>query len=135
MVIYSGIIALNYNPVTDILETSMPNIKAFSMSEVEYCLDLIVECVRNYHVTNLLLDSSKSVVEVDNEAYQSIVSRFTADLMRTDLKRLARIETADANREEKSAQASELVRQKYNLPIEFKNFATQAEALAWLMER
>jgi hypothetical protein len=39
MVIHSsGIIKLDYNPATDILVTSMPDIRQFEMAEVKYCL-------------------------------------------------------------------------------------------------
>lgn len=64
MLIYSGVITLDYDPPTDILETSMPDIKEFALSEVSFCLGLIVESIRNYDIKHLLLDSSKSVIEV-----------------------------------------------------------------------
>lgn len=133
MLIHSGLITLDYNPATDVLVTSMPDIKEFSSSEVSFCLGLIVESVKNYHIGNLLLDSSKSVVEVEDEAYRALVLKFSMDLMGTRLKKLARVGTADARREEKAASLSAEVRQRANLPIEFKSFATEDEAMAWLL--
>ncbi|MDQ4140973.1 MAG: hypothetical protein M3142_10660 [Bacteroidota bacterium] len=133
MLLYSGIITLDYNPATDVLVTSMPDVRQFGMSEVSFCLNLIVENIRNYHIKNLLLDSSKSVIEVDDEVYKSITMRFGMELMSTNLKKLARVGTYDKKREEKSARISGELRQELQLPIEFKNFSTPSEAMEWLV--
>ena len=133
MLIHSGIITLDYSPATDVLVTSMPDVKEFSLSEVSFCLGLIVENVRNYHIKNLLLDSSNSVVEVEDEAYRAITMKFAMALMGTRLKKVARVGTADADREQKSARLSADIRQEVNLPVEFRNFATKEEAMEWLL--
>jgi len=133
MLLYSGIITLDYNPATDVLVTSMPDVREFGMSEVSFCLNLIVENIRNYHIENLLLDSSKSVIEVEDDVYKTITLRFGMDLMNTNLKKVARVGTSDKKREEKSANLSSEIRQELKLPIAFKNFTTRAEALEWLV--
>ena len=135
MLIHSGIITLDYSPATDVLVTSMPDVKEFSLSEVSFCLGLIVESVRNYHIENLLLDSSNSVVEVEDEAYRAVTMQFALDLMGTRLKRLARVGTADAGREQKSARVSADIQQEVNLPVEFRNFAAKDEAMKWLLSK
>ncbi|WP_229973160.1 hypothetical protein [Pontibacter harenae] len=113
----------------------MPDVKEFSSSEVSFCLNLIVENVRGYHIRNLLLDSSKSVIEVEDEAYRAITTKFALDLTGTHLKKLARVVTDDAAREERSARVSEELRQEVDLPIEFRNFATKEEAMDWLLSK
>ena len=80
-----------------------------------------------------MLDSSNSVVEVEDEAYRAIAMKFAMDLMGTRLKRLARAGTADADREQKSARLSANMRQEVNLPVEFRNFATKDKAMNWLL--
>jgi len=135
MLIHSGIITLDYSPATDVLVTSMPDIKEFGASEVSFCFGLIVENVRNYHIKNLLLDSSKSIVEVEDEAYKAITMKFAMDLMGTRLKKLARVGTIDTEREEKSAKLSADIKQEVNLPVEFRNFATREEAMEWLLSK
>jgi len=134
MLIYSGIITLDYNPVIDVLATSMPDIKELSMPEVSFCLGLIVENIRNYHIEKLLLDSSKSVVEIEYAAYKAVTFKFAMDLRGTRLKKLARVGTTDTQREEKSAKLSEELRQELNLPMELRNFASKAEAMDWLLQ-
>jgi len=133
MIIHNGIIKLDYNPTTDVLVTSMPDVRQFGLSEVNFCLGLIVDSIKNYDIKYLLLDSSKSVVEADNESYKAITTKFALDLMHTRLKKIARIGTTDANREEKSAKVATEIRQGMNLPVEFQNFNSQAEAMGWLL--
>ncbi len=133
MLIYSGIITLDYNPTTDVLVTSMPDVRQFGMSEVSFCLGLIVDNIRNYDIKNLLLDSSKSVIEVEDEAYKAITAKFTKDLMSTRLKKIARVGTLDIKREEKSAKLSMELKQEFSLPIIFENFTSKAAAMEWLV--
>ena len=132
MQIYRGMITLNYNPVTDVLVSDMPDIKQFGLAEVSFCLGLIVENVRNYDIKNLLLDSSKSIIDVENEAYQAISNQFGKDLLSTRLKRIARVGTTDIRREENAAKVTAELKQQLNLPIQFKSFSNQAEAMKWL---
>jgi hypothetical protein len=132
MQIYSGIITLDYNPATDILVSQMPDTREFGFSEVSFCLELIVENIRNYDIKHLLLDSSKSVVGLEAEAYKSLTTKFSRDLMSTRLKKIARVGTTNPQREEQTAKLSTELRQELNFPIQFKNFPTQAEALTWL---
>jgi len=134
MIIYSGIITLNYNPATDVLDTSMPDVKQFGLSEVSFCLQLIVESIRNYDIKKLLLDSSKSVVEVEDEPYKAVTTKFGTELMGTRLKKIARVATADARREEKSATVSAELRRELNFPVEFRNFTSKAGAMEWLLQ-
>lgn len=133
MLLHSGIINLDYNPASDVLVTSLPDIKQFSLSEADFCFGLIVQSIREYDIKKLLLDSSNSVIEVDDEAYKSIAAKFAMNLMGTRLERLARVGTADAVREEKSAKVSADVRQELTLPMEFRNFTSRGEAMDWLL--
>ena len=133
MLIHNGIIRLDYNPATDILATSMPDVKQFGISEVSFCLGLIVESIQNYDIKLLLLDSSKSVVEVEDEAYKEVTTKFALDLMRTRLQKIARIANANTKREEQSTKVATDIRQELNLGIKFKNFTNEPDALDWLL--
>lgn len=133
MLIYSGIITLDYDLTTDVLVTSMPDVRQFALSEVSFCLELIVDNIRNYDIKNLLLDSSKSVIEVEEEAYKAITTKFMMDLMSTRLKKIARVGTTDTKREENSAKLSSELRKELNLPIQFKTFTSKADAMEWLI--
>jgi hypothetical protein len=133
MLIHSGIVKLDYNPSTDVLETCMPDIRQFGLSEVSFCLELIVDSIKNYDIKYLLLDSSKSVIEVDDEAYKAIITKLALDLMNSHLKKIARIGTKDTQREEKAAKVATELRLELNLPIDYKSFNSKAEALDWLL--
>lgn len=132
MVLHDKIIRLDYNPATDILETSMPDVTHFMLPEVKMCLEVIVTNIRNYDIKKLLLDATNSVIDMDedDEAYKAIAMQFGMDLMGTRLKKIARVESRDLVREAKSAAA----RQQANLPMEFRNFSSRAEAMDWLLE-
>lgn len=129
MLIYTGIITLDYDPATDVLVTGMPDVRQFGLSEVSFCLGLIVETIRNYDIKHLLLDASQSVVEMEGEAYRALTAKFSTDLMKTRLKKMARVATADAGREERSASISA----ELHLPMASRNFPSQAEAMGWLL--
>ncbi|MHC2992812.1 hypothetical protein OB13_14940 [Pontibacter sp. HJ8] len=133
MVLHDKIITLDYNPATDILETSMPDVTHFRLSEVEMCLDVIITNIRIYDIKKLLLDSSNSIVDIDedDEAYKAIAMNFGMALMGTRLKKIARVESTDSEREAKSAE----VRQQANLPMEFRNFSNRTDAMNWLLEK
>jgi len=134
MKIYSGMIELDYDPATDILTTSMPDLREFSLPEVKMCLEIVVSNIRNYDIKKLLLDSSGSVVEIDDEAYKAVVAKFTMDLMATRLKKLARVATTSPAREQKSTKLANEIRQEFRTTVEFANFPSKPEALKWLLE-
>lgn len=113
----------------------MPDVTQLALPEVSACLDIVVSNIRNYDIKKLLLDSSKSVIEAEDEAYKAVTTKFGLDLMNTRLKKIARVATTDTKREAKSAQVSAELRRELNLPIEFRNFSNQADAMEWLLER
>lgn len=134
MILYSGLITLDYNPATDILETSMPDVRQFASSEVMACVDIIVSHIHNYDIKKLLLDSSKSVVDVEMDEYKAVSEKFARSLLATRLRKLARIATADAVREAKSTRVSTDLLQELNFPITFGNFTNRKEAMRWLLQ-
>ena len=135
MIIYqNSIITLDYNPSTDILSVALPDIQAHSISEVERCFDIIVEHVISYDVKKILLDSSKAVVDVEDEAYRSLILQFSRELMKTRLQKIARIATLVASQERRATLVTEEVYQLNPDPIAaYQNFTDQAEALEWLL--
>ncbi len=135
MLLYSGIITLDYNPTTDVLVTSMPDVRAVALAEVKYCLSLIVDTIRHYHITNLLLDARQSIMEVNETDYQAITTQFAQDLMRTRLQKIARVHTQNAPREARSAQTAQDLRQNHHFTIRVQTFGTPEEAFVWLLAK
>ena len=132
MLIYKGIITLDYTPATDVLVANMPDVKQSGLSETSYCLGLIMDTLRNYDIKHLVLDCSKTVVETGSEAYKSMVGNLYQSLMGTRLKKIAQVGTAEALRQGKYFVE---LKQELNLPIEFCSFFSQTEAVDWLLSQ
>lgn len=132
MLIYKGIITLDYTPATDVLVANMPDVRQSGLSETNYCLKLIVDTLRNYDIKHLVLDCSKTVVDTGSETYKSTIGNLCKSLMGTRLKKIAQVGTAEALRQGKSFLE---LRQEFSLPIEFSSFSSQAEAVDWLLSR
>lgn len=133
MILYqNSIITLDYNPATDILSVTLPDIQAHSISEVARCFDIIVEHVISYDIKKILLDSSKTVVEVDDEAYRSLILQFSMKLLKTRLQKIARIGTPVASQEQRANQVAEEIQQA-NPVAAYQNFTGKAAALDWLL--
>ncbi|GHA80015.1 hypothetical protein [Pontibacter akesuensis] len=133
MIVYhNSIITLDYDPATDILEVALPDMQAHSISEVERCLHIIVEHVISYDVKKLLLDSSKAVVEVEDETYRSLILQFSRELINTRLQKVARIATPVASQEHRANLMAQEVHQ-LKPAVAYENFAGRAAALDWLL--
>ncbi|GAA4310342.1 hypothetical protein [Nibribacter koreensis] len=128
------LISLDYDPSTDVLSVDWPSVSAYDLLEVEQSLNTLVEYIRNYDVKRLLIDSTKAAIspELDMVKYQAIVTEFAYRLIKTRLRKSARIMHADLVRETISREIGEQVSKKANLTVENRNFANRAEALAWL---
>jgi len=129
----NGLINLDYTPATDILAVELPDIRKFSISEVERSLELVVEAITSYDIKKLFLDSSKAVIEVDDEEYRSVIMKFSRQLLATRLQKLARVGSQVAAQEERAARLADEITQRGALPVQFQNFSTKAEATNWLM--
>lgn len=118
--------ALDYNPATDILATSMPDVRPSELPQASYCLGLITDAINNYHVRSLLMDCSKSVMEGEQATCKAIVRQLSTGLVKTRLRKLAWIAAT-------SAELYAELKQELNLTMESKIFSNKAEALDWLL--
>ncbi|MEJ8804397.1 hypothetical protein [Pontibacter sp. H249] len=133
MILFSnGLILLDYNPADDILSVELPDMQEMTLPEVRRSFQIVIENIINYDIKNLLLDSSKAIVEVEDEEYKAVILQFGTDLMRTRLQRLARVGSTRPVQEKRAANVSEEVKQELNLPIKFGNFTIRADAMNWL---
>ncbi|WP_237144006.1 hypothetical protein [Pontibacter pamirensis] len=127
MLLSTGTFALEYNPATDILAACMPDIRQPELTQVSYCLGIIIETVNNYHIRSLLLDCSRSVIEVEDGSYNTIAREFATALRATRLKRLAWVVAP-------KARLYSALRKEMNPPIELMGFYDKAEAKEWLLQ-
>ena len=133
MLLTNSILKLDYNPATDVLVTCMPDLRTYALAEVSYCLDLMVESIRTYDIKKMLLDSSQTLIEVEDASYKAVMAQFAWALADTHLKKIARVGTADIMREDKAAKLASELRAEVNLPVEYKSFISQTEAMNWLL--
>jgi hypothetical protein len=131
----NGLIVLDYSPAGDVLCVELPDLQEITLPEVRRSFQIVVENIINYDIKNLLLDSSKAIVEVEDEEYKAVILQFGTDLMRTRLQKLARVGSAKLVQEKRAVSVSEEVRQGLNLPVKFGNFSNRADAMNWLQEK
>lgn len=128
----NSIIRLDYEPATDILEVDYPDLHDSQLSEIRYSFKLMVETIRNYDVKRLLLDGSKTAIEVSDDENRELTMQFAADLVKTRLEKVARIQPIDKTREMKAQENINEIKQAGLLPYQVKTFTNRAEAKAWL---
>lgn len=64
------LLELVYDVRTDILSVKWPDIKDVSVSELEYSFQKLLDTISHYDIKRLLIDSSKSVVTLDDKIYK-----------------------------------------------------------------
>ncbi|RDV15455.1 hypothetical protein DXT99_08140 [Pontibacter diazotrophicus] len=105
----------------------MPDIRQHELTQVSYCLGIIIEAVNNYHIRSLLIDCSNSVVEVEDRTYNAIATKFATALRATRLKKLAWVIAP-------KARLYSALRQELSPPIKLVGFSGKAEAMEWLLQ-
>lgn len=137
MFIYqSGLMSLDYNPATDILTVELPSVMEIGVYELTRSLEIVAENVRNYAIKRLLLDSSKVLVEqIEDEEYKVVVGQFLANLVKSRLEKIARVNTSLPAHEKRVLHVTAEVTQKLGAPIEIKTFTGRPEAFAWLLSQ
>ncbi|QHL88889.1 hypothetical protein GU926_16215 [Nibribacter ruber] len=132
MIIFqNGLLTLDYEPSTDILFVEWPDIQAFVMPEIKQALQILVDHIKNYDIKRLLIDASKTNLEVQTEEYTVLLKEFGTNLMTTRLEKLARIQTGSGSRENSVQQA----RKETQFTVRLENFTNKEEALDWLKQK
>lgn len=106
----------------------MPDIRQPELTQVSYCLGIIIEAVQNYHIRSLLIDCSKSVIEVEDSTYNAIARKFSTALKATNLKKLAWVVAP-------KAKLYTALTKELSPPIELVGFSGKAEAMKWLLQQ
>jgi hypothetical protein len=93
-----------------------------------------VEAINSYDIKKLFLDSSKAVIEVDDEAYRNVILTFSQDLLKSRLQKLARMGSSIARQELRATKVTDDIRQANTITVDFQNFGSRDEAIAWLVK-
>lgn len=127
MIIPNKLIKLDYDPTKDILFVEWPDFNYFSLAELHQILNNIVETIRHYDINYLMIDARTTVVSIKESDYNIIALNFAQELMKTRVKKVARLSTTDVNREKQVAS----LKIKSGLTVDLESFETVDEALEW----
>ncbi|NDK55812.1 hypothetical protein [Pontibacter fetidus] len=130
-----GLIELNYDVKWDVLSVRWPDLNGITISELEFSFAKLIDTLRHYDIKNMLIDTTASKVsEITQEQHLSLLIRFVKLVMTTRLQKLARIETADAGRENVVDIAAEEAINRLGIQFDFRNFSDEVSALEWLKQ-
>ncbi|MHC2992744.1 hypothetical protein OB13_14555 [Pontibacter sp. HJ8] len=130
----TSLIKLDYNPATDILQAEYPDLDRLHLPEIKHNFSVMVEVIRNYDVKKLLLDASQTDVSLNDEENRQLGLELAAELSKTRLQKLARIQPRDPGQEIKAQVNINLMKQSGLLPYELETFSNRAQAIAWLLQ-
>ncbi len=134
MILYSdNLIVLDYNPETDVLFVQWPDLRQFSMVEVEYSFKLLIQNIKSYDIKKLLIDSSGSNADVNNKEYQALMLQLAADFNETRLQKIGRVVSRDPVREAQLENNSRKMNIANPGKILYRNFELKEEAMNWLL--
>ena len=131
----NGYFELNYSASADVLSLSLPDMVTSGLSEAENCFNIMLDHVKNYHVSNLLLDSSNANVDVEDEAYHNLIFNVSMKLKETRLQKVARVSCTIEDLEKNAVKVQERVLKTPPKSYLIKNFCDKDAAMKWLTER
>lgn len=129
----NGFFQLDYDPSTDILFVTLPDMRQARLSEAKRCFEIMLDHVKNYHVHNLLLDSSKAAVEVGEKEYNKLIFQVSMELKQTHLKKVARVVSSILKLEEMAVRVQQQVLENQPKAYQIKNFTSKEQALKWFL--
>lgn len=136
MVLFNNsLIRLDYTPATDILAVEYPDLHDFLLADIKRSINTLVDTVKHYDVKRLMLDSTRTISSVSEEASKEIATYLAAGLMNTRVEKVARVQSGNVNVENTALENMKHVRQSLSLPFALRNFAGRLEAEAWLVSR
>lgn len=127
-------ITMDYDPATDILCVEYPDLDTLMLPTIKHSMVILVEAIRNYDVRKLLLDASRTHIDVTEEESRALTMQLAADLMKTRLQKLARIQPIDPTRETNAQENIRRIMQNGLLPYQLQTFTSKAQALTWLQD-
>lgn len=128
----NGILRLEYDPATDILQVRYPDLSSYLLAEIRHSLKIMVDTIRNYDVRKLLLDASNTAMDVSDEENRMLTLELASSLATTRLLKVARVQPFDPSKELRAQENIEAARRAGMLPYEVDTFTNRNDALSWL---
>ena len=131
----NSIIKLDYNPASDILEVAYPDLHDYLLSEIKNSIIVLVNTLTNYDVKKVLLDSSKTVISVSEEASKEVSTYLATSLLKTRTQKLARVQSPSTLVEITAHNNIQHIQSSLQLPFQIRNFDNKPDACSWLMQK
>ncbi|AKD04623.1 hypothetical protein POKO110462_11005 [Pontibacter korlensis] len=128
----NGVIKLEYLPASDILELAYPDLHEFILPEIKNSVDVLVGNAINYDVKKVLPDSSRTLVEVNDEKSRETTVYLIEGLMKTRISKLAKLQSGNSVVEITAQNNISHVLQSMPLTFDLRSFSNKADALKWL---
>jgi hypothetical protein len=133
MILYpDNLLALDYNIGTDTLTVKWPSLTTASVPELKVAIHKLIDAVNHYDVKRLLIDSSKSKVDIPEAVYKPIVFGLIQALAQTRLEKMARVLPEDEVREIRLRTYHEEMTSQKMYTFQTSEFISQKVAQQWL---
>ena len=106
----------------------------FRMSDFEFSFHIVMENIVQYHIKKILVKTSKTIIHLPNEEYLSVIGLLQSGLAHSRIRKIAKLFIDKSPRDLECKQFFKDMLNEMQLEIDFRNFDTKAEALAWLKE-
>lgn len=131
MLYYDALVKLSYASEHRILHVEPLN-KRMTAAEVRRMSVCVVACVSEVEVSGVLLDFGKSILAGAEVDHKYVLALLSAGLLYSSVRKVARVETGDANTEHSLETAYHQVRRTVSLPWVLRSFHSRKEAMEWL---
>ncbi|PRY12772.1 hypothetical protein CLV24_107144 [Pontibacter ummariensis] len=131
----NGLLKLDYNPATDILEVAYPDLHDYLLSEIKHSINILIDTIKHYDVKKVLLDSTRTVISVSDEESREIAVYLATGLMGTRVQKVARVQSSSTTVEITAQGNMRHIKESQLLSYDLQNFNSKAEAETWLKDK
>lgn len=133
MIIYQdSLLVLDYDVSSDVLYVNWPNLTEANILALNAAIGELLNAVKHFDIKRLLIDSSKSRVDIADEKYRPLVFSIIGRLKETRLQRMARVIPENTFREVYLQSYNAQMRAQNLITFETGEFENKEQALSWL---
>lgn len=125
------LLTLEYAVAQDLLMVEVRS-GILTADDIRKVFAAVVGQVRKRSIPFVLVDFSHNQIEINEYAYQALMTKLAVSLMPTCIRKIARVASTDVTREEKVDRTYNQIQQAVRLKLEFRNFHSRLQALQWL---
>ena len=126
------LVELTYEVKHDLLLIYWPHLNQEDLLELEFVFSQVIDTLNHYDIKHLLIDSSQSLVEIDEFTYKALLFQFVQRLSTTRLKKMARIMSESTVRENRLKGYAQEMEVQQLFTFSFAEFENKLTAVSWL---